>query len=250
MYTRRRFDEVLNVAGTDVRDAGWSMVLCRDLQAQYELELESIAFGEQSMNIESVAALREVLGEPHPITASKKTSALTEEAINFIARAPMVIMTTVSTDYGLDASPKGDAPGFVEVLDQQTVLVPDRPGNKLADGHQNVLQTGRVGLLFLVPNARETLRLSGSATLTADPELLEKCAARGKPAVLVTRVSIETCFFHCGKALIRSDLWKPETWEEPTRISFGQMLAKANGGDAQLADAIDQNIADDYVHNL
>ena len=226
------------------------MVLCHDLQAQYESTTNSIALGERSMNIESIAALRELLGEPHPITASKKTSALTEEAINFIARAPLVIMTTVSTDYRLDTSPKGDAPGFAQVVDQQTILVPDRPGNKLADGHTNILETGRVGLIFIVPNARETLRVSGSATLTADPRLLENCAARGKPAVLVTRVSIETCFFHCGKALIRSDLWKPETWDAPTRVSFGQILAKANGGDAQLADAIDQNIADDYAHNL
>ena len=202
------------------------------------------------MNIESVAALRSVLGEPHPITASKKTSVLTDEAIDFIARAPLVIMTTVSSDYGLDVSPKGDAPGFVQVFDEQTVLVPDRPGNKLADGHLNVLQTGRVGLIFFVPNARETLRLSGGASLTAEPELLENCAARGKPAVLVTRVSIETCFFHCGKALIRSDLWKPETWDVPTRVSFGRMLARANGGDDHLADTIDQNIADDYTNNL
>jgi PPOX class probable FMN-dependent enzyme len=215
-----------------------------------ELRNKIHCFRKKRMTIESIAALREVIGEPHPITASKKTSVLTEEGINFIARAPLVIMTTVSSDYGLDASPKGDAPGFVQVVDKQTVLVPDRPGNKLADGHLNVLQTGRVGLIFLVPNARETLRLSGSATLTAEPALLENCAARGKPAVLVTRVSIETCFFHCGKALIRSDLWKPETWDVPTRVSFGRMLAKANGGDDQLAEAIDQNIADDYTNNL
>jgi len=202
------------------------------------------------MSIKSVAELRSVLGEPHPITASKKTSVLTHEAIDFIARAPLVIMTTVSSDYGLDASPKGDAPGFVQVVDEQTILVPDRAGNKLADGHLNVLQTGQVGLIFLVPNARETLRVSGRATLTVEPSLLESCAARGKPAVLITQVSIEKCFFHCGKALIRSDLWTPETWDAPTSVSFGKLLAKANGGDDQLAAAIDQSIADDYAHNL
>ena len=99
-------------------------------------------------------------------------------------------------------------------------------------------------------HAREALRLGGSATLAAEPALLENCAARGKPAVLVTRVSIETCFFHCGKALIRSNLWQPETWDAPSRVSFGRMLAKANGGDDHLADTIDQNIADDYTNNL
>ena len=187
---------------------------------------------------------------PHSITAAKKTNHLTDEAIAFIARSPFLIMTTVSEDLQLDASPKGDSPGFVRAPDPKTLIIPDRRGNKLADGHLNVLKTGRVGLIFLVPNTRETLRVNGQARLTADPAALETFSAYGRPAVLLTEIRIEECFFHCGKALIRSRLWDTSAWDAPGQVTFGKMLAQANGGDDAMAKAIDASIADDYKQNL
>lgn len=205
---------------------------------------------EASVNITSEKHLRSIIGVPHSITATKKTDYLTDEALAFLDRSPFLIMTTVSEDLQLDASPKGDAPGFARAPDPKMLIIPDRHGNKLADGHVNVLKTGRIGLIFLVPNTRETLRINGQAILTADPAELATYSAYGRPAVLLTKVTVEECFFHCGKALIRSKLWDAAAWDTPAQVSFGKMLAKASGGDAAMAAAIDQSILDDYNENL
>ena len=202
------------------------------------------------MNITNEQQLRSIIGAPHPITASKKTDHLPDEALDFLKRSPFLIMTTVSEDLQLDASPKGDAPGFVTAPNLKTLIIPDRRGNKLADGHLNVLKTGRMGVIFFIPNTRETLRINGQARLTANPTELETYSAYGRPAVLLTELAVEECFFHCGKALIRSKLWDTASWPEPEKVSFGKMLAKANGGDSVMAEAIDRSISDDYVENL
>jgi hypothetical protein len=149
-----------------------------------------------------------------------------------------------------DVSPKGDGPGFVAVQDDGTLVIPDRKGNKLLFGLQNILANPRVALLFLVPGTEETLRVHGTAELTADPKLLERLTARGQPAQLAIRVRVDACFFHCAKAFKRSQLWQPATWPERLRISFGKMLApRLNGGD-ELARQIDQLIETDYKENL
>ncbi len=150
----------------------------------------------------------------------------------------------------LDVSPKGDAPGFVAVDDERTLLIPDRKGNKLVFGLQNILETGRAGLIFLVPGTTETLRVNGRAEITADPAVCARLSARGQSALLAIRVTVEECFFHCGKALLRSSLWKPETWPTDVRVSFGTMLAEKLGGDAGVARQIDAAIEDDYQNNL
>ena len=122
------------------------------------------------------------------------------------------------------------------------MLIPDRPGNRMAYGHLNVIENPQVGLLLVIPNTSETLRINGKAELSADPAVLESLAARGKPAVLAIRVSVEECFFHCGKAFIRSGLWKPDEWGERHRISFGQMYAAKEGGGKEMADTLDELI--------
>jgi PPOX class probable FMN-dependent enzyme len=150
----------------------------------------------------------------------------------------------------MDVSPKGDAPGFVAVDDERTLLIPDRKGNKLVFGLQNILATGQIGVIFVVPGTTETLRVNGRAELTSDPAVCERLAARGQNALLAIRVTVEECFFHCGKALIRASLWKPETWPKDLRVSFGKMLAPKFGGDEALAEQIDRAIEDDYRENL
>jgi hypothetical protein len=140
------------------------------------------------------------------------------------------------------------------VADDATLVFPDRPGNRLVYGHLNILRNPHVGLLFLVPGTSETLRVNGRAELTRDPALLERLAARGKPAVLAVRVHVDECFFHCGKAFIRSRLWQPDSWGAKHAVSFGRMFAKKLGQDGDSASgtaaAIDEQIAADYRDNL
>lgn len=200
--------------------------------------------------ISTVEQLRAVVGEPPPGLENKVEDHLNEFALGFIERCPFLVLSTSSRDGRVDASPKGDAPGFIAVLDERTLVIPDRPGNRLAYGHLNVIENPQVGLLLVIPNSRETLRINGKAELSNDPALLESLAARGKPAVLAIRVTVEECFFHCGKAFIRSGLWKPDEWADGPKISFGQMYAAKEGGGKAVADTVDAMIEQDYQENL
>jgi PPOX class probable FMN-dependent enzyme len=200
--------------------------------------------------IRSPEALREAIGAPFPGLELKNQDTLDEFASGFLALCPFLVLSTSDRAGTVDASPKGDAPGFVLVENERTLVIPDRPGNKLAYGHLNILDNPRVGVLFVIPGTPETLRVNGTAELTTDPELLEKLAARGKPAVLAIRVHVEECFFHCAKAFIRSDLWKSGTWPERQKISFGRMLAKRTGGDEAVVKAVDDAVESDYRDNL
>jgi uncharacterized protein len=200
--------------------------------------------------IGTVAQLRAIIGEVNPVVQVKLMTALDEHAREFIARSPFLVLATADAAGDLDVSPKGDAPGFVAVEDDATLLIPDRKGNKLIFGLQNILSNPRVGVVFMVPGTGETLRVNGTAELTNDPHILQRLAARGQPALLAIRVSVQECFFHCAKAFIRAQLWKPETWPKGYRISFGTMLAPKVGGDQQVAEAIDQAIAEDYKNGL
>jgi PPOX class probable FMN-dependent enzyme len=200
--------------------------------------------------IESVEDLRAIIGEPIAQVSLKLWDRLEAEALDYIGASPFLILSTADIAGRQDASPKGDLPGFVEVEDEHTLLIPDRPGNKLVMGLQNILLNPHVGVLFLVPGTPETLRVNGRAELTRDPAVLERLSARGKPAQLAVRVRVEECFFHCAKAFLRASLWKPETWPERRRISFGTMLARKMDGDDQLAGAIDAMVEQDDRENL
>jgi len=190
------------------------------------------------------------VGHEIPGLGQKNQDRLDEFAVDFLSRSPFLVLATSDADGRLDASPKGDGPGFVLVEDERTLVIPDRPGNKLVYGHQNILVNPRVGLIFLIPGTPETLRVNGSAELTADPALLERLAARGRSAVLAIRVTVEECFFHCAKAFLRSQLWKPETWPERQKISFGRMAAARLGADDKVARAFDAAVEADYRDNL
>jgi PPOX class probable FMN-dependent enzyme len=200
--------------------------------------------------IESIEQLRSLMGEPHPLTQKKVFRALDQTAIGFIKRSPFIVLSTADAAGNQDASPKGDGPGFVVVEDEHTLLIPERKGNKLVFGLGNILQNPQVGIIFMMPGTNETLRVNGTAELTKDPALLDRMAARGGPALLATRVTVNECFFHCAKAFLRSQLWKPETWLEREQISFGKMLAARVGGDQGMAAQIDKSIEQDYKTNL
>jgi uncharacterized protein len=200
--------------------------------------------------IENLDALRRVIGDPIPGLGLKNQNTISDEAREYIERSPFLVLATSDTEGRLDASPKGDEPGFCLIEDERTLVIPDRPGNKLVYGLQNILANPRVGVIFMLPGTPETVRVNGIATLTADPELLARLAARGKPAVLAIRIRVEECFHHCAKAFIRSKLWKPDSWSERLKISFGAMAAKRMKLGDDVAAKFDAAVEDDYRTNL
>lgn len=156
------------------------------------------------------AELRDVLGEPSELVKGKIADRLYPITRHLIERSPFVVVATGRPDGGLDVSPRGDPPGFVRILDERTLLLPDRPGNKLADTLTNLLEDDRIALLFLVPGIGETFRVNGRARIVDDPELLADSAVEGKVPRLGILVQIEEAYGQCPKALLRSDLWNPD----------------------------------------
>lgn len=158
-----------------------------------------------------LAALRAHFGEPKGYVARKELPALNRYSRRFIELSPILFLATAAPDGGpADNSPRGDAPGFVAILDDRTIAIPDRPGNKRVDSHQNIVANPQVGIVMLVPGVDEVLRINGKARVTTDPTLLARMVANGKPPLAAIVVDIAEAYFHCGKALIRADLWNPD----------------------------------------
>jgi PPOX class probable FMN-dependent enzyme len=160
--------------------------------------------------IEDIAEIRGIYGQPAERAVKKQLPRLEKHSRAFIALSPFLVIATADRNGRCDASPKGDAPGFVTVLDDYTLLIPDRLGNNRVDTIGNLLDAPGVGLIFFVPGLLETLRVNGTARITTDPALLEPTAVNGKVPRSGILVSVEEVYFHCGKALIRSDLWNPD----------------------------------------
>ena len=203
-----------------------------------------------SHRITTVEQLRSLIGEPHPLVVHKLWPTLEPAAMEFIQRSPFLLLATADAAGQQDVSPKGDGPGFVAIENDTTLLIPDRKGNKLVFGLQNILANPHVGLLFMIPGTDETFRVNGTAELTCDPAILQRLSARGQPAVLAIRVTVQECFFHCAKAFIRSQLWHPEAWQPRVPISFGKLFAPKMGGGEEMARQIDQAVEQDYQTNL
>ncbi len=163
-------------------------------------------------------ALREIIGTPSARAVQKERSTLDAHCRAFIERSPFLLMATSSPDGRCDVSPKGDAPGFALVLDEQRLVIPDRPGNKRLDGLINLVANPHVGLIFLVPGREETLRVNGRAWITRDPELLQRFVVQGKTPLLAVGVEVEECFLHCAKAFRRSRLWAHQQWLGPDAL--------------------------------
>ena len=200
--------------------------------------------------IESAAALRALIGSPSSMVAHKIHAELNARAIAFIARSPMMMLSTCDTQGRVSVSPKGDCAGFVHVEDSRILLIPERKGNKLIFSLTNILANPAVGLLFLVPGTGETLRVQGEAELRDDAPMCAKLTARGSPALLVMRVRVTECYFHCAKAFLRSQLWMPETWGEKMPVSFGAEIAESGGIAPETVAQFDQAVAARYVTDL
>jgi hypothetical protein len=200
--------------------------------------------------ITSVEQLRTILPEPRATTKLKILPELDEQARDFIETSPFVFLATVDNSGAVEVSPKGDEPGFAKIENAKTLLIPERAGNNLAYGLQNILATGRIGLIFVRPRTGETLRVSGRAEVFDDAELLQQLGSEKRPALLAVRVHIEKCFFHCARSFLRARLWEPESWPEAKRISFGKVIAPKMGGDEAAAQQIDDNVAAGYAARL
>jgi len=181
--------------------------------------------------IEDPQHLREIYGEPNERAVKKQLSRFDRYSRDFIARSPFLVVASSDPSGSCDASPMGDAPGFVQVVDDRTLLIPDRLGNNRVDTLANLVARPGVGLIFFVPGVNETLRVNGRARVTTDPALLEPLAVNGKVPRSVILVSADEIYFHCGKALIRSDLWNPQKQIRRDEFpSLGRILADQIGG--------------------
>ncbi|HEY6027064.1 MAG TPA: pyridoxamine 5'-phosphate oxidase family protein [Pseudolabrys sp.] len=180
--------------------------------------------------ITTVEQLEAVYGQPSGAALAKEIDHIAPVYRRLIEAAPFVAIATGGPD-GLDCSPKGDAPGFVRVLDDKTLALPDRPGNNRIDGFRNLLKEPRIGLLFLIPGVGETLRVNGRAAISIDPELLASFAVNGKLPRCVLLVHVETIFFHCSKAIVRSKLWDEATKIDRKSLpSTGTIIAEVSNG--------------------
>lgn len=183
--------------------------------------------------LKSAEAVRAQYAEPSHMAKAKQLDHLDKHCKAFIALSPLVMVASSDAAGRLDNTPRGDAPGFVAVLDDVTLVIPDRRGNNRVDTMLNLVENPRVGLLFLVPGINETLRVNGTARVTTDVALLEPLAADGKIPKVGVVVTAEEVFFHCGKPLIRSKLWDPARKVERSSFpSLGRVLAdQIAGGD-------------------
>ena len=191
--------------------------------------------------------LRDILGEPNDLVKAKIADRLNPLTRQFLEHSPFVCVATARPDGGLDVSPRGDPAGFVRILDDRTVLLPDRPGNRIADTLTNLLVDDRIALLFLIPGVGDTFRVNGRAVIVDDPELLAECAVEGKVPKLGVLVQIEEAYTQCAKALIRSDLWNPELHVDRSDLpSSGEIMKAVADPDLDAAE-YDRERADRYA---
>jgi uncharacterized protein len=158
--------------------------------------------------------LRRFMGYPSERAKNKVIASLDEHCKRFIGMSPFLMLATSHSNGSCDNSPRGDAPGFVHIIDDHYFVIPERPGNKRMDSLFNILSNPKVGILFFIPGLEETLRINGSATIIKDENILEKMHVNGKPPLLGIAVKVEECFIHCAKAFKRSNLWSNDTWPE------------------------------------
>jgi len=197
--------------------------------------------------IRSEQELREVIGSPTDLVLMKLADHINELTRQFIERSPFVCLATSMPDGGLDVSPKGDPAGFVRILDEKTLLLPDRPGNRIADSLTNLLHDPRVALLFMIPGVEEMFRVNGTAVITDDRGLLEPCAVEGKVAKVGILIHVEEAYTHCSKAALRSQMWNPDKFLERSELpSNGQILRSLSDSNFD-AGAYDQERAARYA---
>jgi uncharacterized protein len=209
---------------------------------------------------EAGPAFAEVIGSPDDVEAlygrpveavvSKVIDHLDRHCRDFIARSPFVLIATADSRGSCDVSPKGGPAGFAEVLDDRRLAVPDAPGNRLVYSLRNILDAGQAGLLFLIPGMEETLRVSGRAWLTRDPELLERLAREGKRPKIAIGVEVQEAFLHCAKAFKRSGLWRPDDWPDTGGLASAAQIWRDHMALDMSTQDVQDFVDEDYSSNL
>ncbi len=217
------------------RGAGWRVAPC------------TVSAVTGAPRFDSEAELRELIGPTKDGATAKISDRLNHLTRQFIERSPFVCVATARAGGGLDVSPRGDPPGFVRVLDERTLLLPERPGNRIADTLTNLLSDPRIALLFLIPGIGDTFRVNGRAVLVDDVELLRPSAVEGKVPRLGLLISVEEAYTQCPKALIRSDLWNPEHHIGRAELPSPGKILRSLSDDDFDADDYDQERAGRYA---
>ncbi len=189
------------------------------------------------------AELRQLLGEVPPRAANKERVALHPRDRDWIAASPFLVMSTSDAAGNCDASPKGDPAGFVRVLDDRTLAIPERPGNRRADGYLNILSNPHVGLMFVILGRSQTLRINGRAELVGDAPYFDDMVVRGHRPILAVQVEIEQIFFHCAKAFLRSHLWEPEQWPEDGLPSWAHLVKEVQTDTTESIEELEHHYA-------
>ena len=199
--------------------------------------------------ITSESELRVLLGEPAPRVASKDRTSLDDYDRLWLAHSPFCLVATSHADGTCDVSPKGDPPGFTVVIDDTTIAIPERPGNRRADGFRNILSDPHIGLIYLVPGRTDTLRINGTASLVRDAPFFDRMIVKGHRPLIAVVVRVEQIFYHCSKAFLRSNLWQPESWQSSSLPSRAEIAHRLERPDEQLAD-LERYYGPQYAENL
>lgn len=198
--------------------------------------------------IQNEAELREILGYPGKAPQNKVINEIDEICRAFIEKSPFVLLGSTDANGNMDVSPKGDPAGFVQVMDSKTLLIPDRPGNRRGDTLSNILQNPDIGMLFLVPGRRETLRVNGMAQIVRDEDVRERFIIQGKVPIFVIAVTVKEAFFHCTKCVVRSGLWSSE-YEHDGLVSLGEAIVRHAHLDISVEEA-DASLAEEEQTEL
>jgi PPOX class probable FMN-dependent enzyme len=201
------------------------------------------------VQIETPEELTELIGEPIPRVKNKVQSRLLAEHKAWLAASPFCLVATAAADGSCDVSPKGDPAGLAHVLDDGTIAIPERPGNRRADGFHNILSNPQVGLIFLIPGRGDTLRINGRARLLREAPFFGDMEVKGHRPKVVLLVDIEQVFFHCSKAFLRSELWQPETWH-PEAVPSRAVIAKALERPDEPLEQIERYYGPEYTKRL
>lgn len=194
--------------------------------------------------IDTQEKLRAIYGQPMEIAVAKCLPALDPHCKHFIELAPFAVISSADSNGDADVSPRGDGPGFVKVIDDNTIVMPDRPGNNRIDTLANIVDNPKVGMLFFVPGVNETLRVNGKAEISTDPELLGLFADTPKAPITAIKVTVEEAFLHCAKSLMRSKLWDPASQiDRKTLPTLGKMIKEQTSTDIPVGT---QEEADKY----
>ncbi|WP_158970682.1 pyridoxamine 5'-phosphate oxidase family protein [Chachezhania sediminis] len=200
--------------------------------------------------VETVDDLRKIYRPASEGARRKQLTALEPHSRRFLSLSPFAVVGTQGPDGLGDVTPRGDGPGFAQVLDDRTIALPDRPGNNRLDTLENILQNPAVGLIFMIPGMNETLRINGRARITVDPDLCAQLGMNGRPALSVMVVEIAEVYMHCSKAYIRSGLWKPDTWPDRKEMpTLGEILRDQTAIDADVQ-KLDAGLEENYRTQL